>query len=200
MNPPETYLTTKAPSHQESQKYFSFFPYRIPWCLCVLVVNHWLLNARIELAVAHFPGITLHGVPDALVKFQIGLGMFRMEIWKQSQHIVQNLNLAIAVRTGANADGWDLQALGDFFGDIVRNEFQDNRKGPSGFQSPGLLKQPRSRRFAFALLVVPSYLVDMLRCKTHMAHDRNSVLDEKGSHFRRLGAPFQFDRLGTCLG
>ena len=54
--------------------------------------------------------------------FQIGIlfDELRREIVEQAEHVMHHQHLAIAVSAGADADGRNRQALGDFLGQVQR--------------------------------------------------------------------------------
>src|SRR5262245_57743096 len=81
-------------------------------------------------AGANFGNICL----DCASRFgsQIGklFNELRMKTVGQTENVIAYENLAVAVRTGTDADGGDRQLASDLRSDRSRDEFKHDRKGP----------------------------------------------------------------------
>ena len=71
------------------------------------------LRIRGELAALHFFFVTAEGLEGIGFKMGIGLNEFRQEVIKESQEIIEDEHLAIAMRSSADADSGDRDSLGD---------------------------------------------------------------------------------------
>ena len=62
-----------------------------------------------EAAVAHVVRITLQGFAGDPAEFGVAAGVLGGEILKESEYVVQHLNLSVALHAGADPDGRDGQ-------------------------------------------------------------------------------------------
>ena len=105
----------------------------------------------------------------------------------EPDEVGDDLDLAAAARTGADADGRDLEALGDRGGELLRDQLEDHREGA------GLLDRERvgdQRAGLVAVLALDADLaerVDRLRRQADVAHDRDAGTDERSRSSARCG-------------
>jgi len=86
---------------------------------------------------------------------------------------MQDQNLAVAAGSGADADGWHRQGLGDFTGQFLRNAFQNDGKNPRFLQSPGVVEQAAGSSLIPPLDLESAENMDRLRRQAQMPHNRN---------------------------
>src|SRR6185312_17470799 len=88
----------------------------------------------------------------------------------QTKHVLPNQDLRIAVRTGANADGRDLEFTGHLARQITRNHLQHHAEGSGLFDSVRIVQQPL-RIIATTLHSIAPELVLTLWGEPDVAHD-----------------------------
>ena len=82
------------------------------------------------------------------------------EVVVESEDVVDDLHLAVAVGAGADADGGDGELLSDEAGERSGNEFQHEGVGAGVLQLPGILKETKGIVSGLALHAVAAELMD----------------------------------------
>src|SRR4051794_35729234 len=81
------------------------------------------------LSVPHLRGKGPHRVPHGLSQLAVVLEKLGGKLFVESEHVVQHQNLAVAVRSSANANGRDGQRLGDLGRYGSGNELENHSTG-----------------------------------------------------------------------
>ena len=102
------------------------------------------------------------------------------------------------MRAGADADGRDLQPLGDSAGQLSRDSLQHQREHPGVLEGLGVDQQLLAGAAA-ALHPEAAQRVDTLGSQPEVPHDRDAGRHH-GLHLRHdRAATLQLDRLGAAL-
>ena len=72
-------------------------------------------------STSHFVRIGFRSAHDDFPEVSVLFHERRHEFIKESEYIVADQHLAVALRTGSDADGGNLQPGSHFFGDQIRN-------------------------------------------------------------------------------
>jgi len=83
----------------------------------------------------------------------IVLQELRFEGRVHAEHILQDQNLAVRVRTGADPDGGDADGLSDLTGQSRGHAFEHQRKAASILQAPAGIDERPSVGFGLALIL-----------------------------------------------
>src|ERR1700684_4129857 len=103
---------------------------------------------------------------------------FRFVTDSESNEIVKNQNLSVAIGSGADADGWDLELVGNAGGDFARHGFQHDGKCSRRFDGSRVAFELARSVSGFALHVESAQSVDRLRGEADVAHHRNFGFDQ----------------------
>src|SRR5438045_7133835 len=86
--------------------------------------------------------IAIGGVPNDIAQ----IGILPDEFWyvarRQTEQVVDDQDLTVAMGTRPDADGWDLERRGDLTGNRCGNTLQDDREGACLLRSHGIGVQP----------------------------------------------------------
>src|SRR5438045_5784698 len=82
---------------------------------------------------------------------EVGLDETGSEPGEGADEVVHDQDLAVAIRTGTDADGWDFEGGGDFFGNRRSDEFEDDGGGTGFFEGGSVSEERGSFGFRFAL-------------------------------------------------
>src|SRR5262245_26842373 len=135
--------------------------------------------------------VILRGSTHQFSKLGILLHERRHEPVKETENIVTDQHLAVAVRSSPDADRGNLQPASHGFGNGIRNRFKNQRK------SSGLLKRKRIENqflrclVSARLLAHSSKLMHMLRCQTNVSHNRQTSRRELSNRFRDGASTFK---------
>ena len=121
------------------------------------------------------------------------------KIGEKSQQVAHHLNLAIAIRASANADGGDTCSLGDQLGKGCRNRFQNYGEGPCLLQGLGVIEQAHRHLRGLAYHLEAAELVHRLRGEPDMTLNRNAALDKLLHLISDCLSTLQLHRLCSCL-
>src|SRR5262249_14587934 len=91
--------------------------------------------------LAHVARILLRGAEDRFAKLRVLFHERRHECIKESEHVVTDQHLTVAVRSCPNTDRGNPQPGSDRLGDGIRNRFEYDRKGPGVFECKGVEHQ-----------------------------------------------------------
>jgi len=83
------------------------------------------LLVRREAAIADIVAIFGGGARDDFGKIRVAACEFRRVAGGQSERVVDDEHLAIAIRAGADADRWNVEIFRDARGDFARNGFEE---------------------------------------------------------------------------
>src|SRR4030042_4914515 len=134
-------------------------------------------------------GLHLSGQPGIL------LGMLGHEFGIEAQKIADDLDLTVTIRSSPDADCRDRQLLSNQFRKRCRSAFQNDCKSPGLLQNSGIVEQLSGLLEPFTAHPKPSQLVDGLRSKPNMPHNRDSTANKASSCLRDHFAALQFHRL-----
>ena len=112
---------------------------------------------------------------------------------------MEDENLRVAARPGADADGRDFELRGDVARDLVRDDFEDDGEGARLFERERVLDERARRVSRLRLQPVAAELVERLRREADVAHHGNLFLDEPPDHFEAAAPAFELDGLGAAL-
>src|ERR1700726_3202224 len=113
-----------------------------------------------EGAVAHVVIELAGGGFDRLSEFGVLANELRDVIWVQSQEILDDQHLTIAVRPGPDTDRGHSQRLGDTLPERARDGLQHDCECAGVFQRPGVVEDPLGRFITATLDPIPAELVD----------------------------------------
>src|SRR5271169_7141172 len=108
-------------------------------------------------------------------------------------------NLAIAIGTGTDADGWNTKLFGDASAQFARDGFQNYRKCAGGFNGFRIALKLLRRVGRFPLDVKSSQSIDRLRSEINMAHHRYLGFDKTSDQFETALAAFDLHGLGSAF-
>src|ERR1700682_4178488 len=100
----------------------------------VVVLRGW------EGAVAHVLVERARGGFDRLTEFGVLPDEFRDMVRIQPEDVLDDEHLAVAVRSGADADGWHRQRFGHPLSQHTRDALEDDGKGARCFQRLGVFE------------------------------------------------------------
>src|SRR5208283_1373936 len=116
-------------------------------------------------------------LPDSRDSIRLKICVFfnelRYKAVEQTEHIVHNKNLTIAVWPTADTDGWNSKYTGDLLRKRCRYCFKDNREGPGALKKFSILHQPLRRLFRSALDFMAAHAEDCLGHQPYMRHNRD---------------------------
>ena len=102
----------------------------------------------------------------------------RRHLVVQAEQIGADEHLAVAIRTGADADGRHVERRGDLRGELRGNRFEHDGKRAGILQRERIVEDElRLARIASALPIA-ALLIDRLRQHPEMPHHRNADIDE----------------------
>src|SRR4051812_36978959 len=85
--------------------------------------NRWVLllvaHRTGKSTIAHIDRIFPYGAVDRFTNLRVLLHERRRRLVVDSQHVVADQDLTVAMRSGTNADRWNGQSLGHFSGHII---------------------------------------------------------------------------------
>ena len=140
-----------------------------------------------------------HGIADQGCQVRIATDELGWRRKGQSQKIVEDQNLPIALRAGADADGRDFQFARDHGRNLARDAFENDATGASAFQGDRIAHQLLDCLQGLALHLVSAHGVQRLRRKSDVADHGNLGLDHAFDQARALLATLNFYRLGPSL-
>ena len=108
-------------------------------------------------------------------------------------------NLAVAVRSRADADGWNVQLLCDARGQVARNHLQHHRERTRRLKRLGVGLQVRDLVRRLAAFSVAAHLMDRLREQPEMSHHGNADIDEPLHHVDNRAAALELHRRRTAF-
>src|SRR5579871_16557 len=121
--------------------------------------------------------------------------MLEVQVWEESQHIVNHLYLSVAVGARPNADRRDGEPLGDQLGDGGRHILENYREGARLLDRQRIFQQAPRLVNGATLHAVPTDRIQGLRSQTDVAHDGDSELHEPAKDPGHRGPALEFDRL-----
>src|ERR1039458_8757176 len=164
-----------------------------------------LLGQVIGLGVGRItPGLHVvlesnHGIADHGCQVGIATDELGWRRKRQSQQIVEDQNLPIALGAGADTDGRDLQLARDHAGDLARDAFENDTTGASALQGDRVVHQLLDGLQGLALDLVSTHGVQRLRRKSDVADHGNLRLDHAFDQAGALLAALDLHRLGARL-
>ncbi len=113
--------------------------------------------------------------------------------------VVEDEDLTIAVRSGADANGGDTNLGGDASRDFPRHTFEDQQDSPSSFEGVRVMKEGIDGGNGLALHFIAAHFVDGLGREPEVADDRDLGGGEPLDQFGAAGTALDFDGLGAGL-
>src|SRR5580658_1832182 len=114
-------------------------------------------------AVAHIVAICFRGARNLGAEIGILPREFRLVTNGETDQIVEHENLPIAIGSGADADGGNVELVSNAGGDFTRNGFQHNGKCAGRFDGASVAFELARSVSGFALHVKSTQSVDRLR-------------------------------------
>src|ERR1035441_5906008 len=99
---------------------------------------------------------------------------------------MENQYLPIAIRTSADADGWNLDLLGDQRGHFARDAFQHHAASPATLQRERVMHKLLDSFQRLALHLVAAHGVEGLRRQSDVSHHGNLSVDQSEEHTSEL--------------
>ena len=118
---------------------------------------------------------------------------------RQIDQVVEDQHLAIAIRPGADADGWRFDLGRDHGRDFARNAFEINASHAGAIERNRIAHELLDRVQRLALNLVAAHDVDRLRREPDVSGDGNLGVDHAADHVHALLAAFHLDRLGAAF-
>src|SRR5262245_17618574 len=119
--------------------------------------------------------VGLEGADDLGAEVGVGLGEL-VEVRRQSEDVVEDEDLPVALRTGPDADGRDRDAVGDLGRQVPRHALQHDAEGAGGLDRLGVGQQPLPAPGVAAALaslhLVAAHPVERLGREADVGHDR----------------------------
>ena len=116
----------------------------------------------------------------------------------EAQDVVEDQHLAVAVRTGPDADGRNLHGLGDHGGHQSGHALQHDREAAGVGEGLGRVNQVQGGRGVAALHLVSTHGVHRLGRQAYVAHHRDLGSHQRLDHRNATTAALQLD--GLCAG
>lgn len=147
-----------------------------------------------KFSLAHFLAILRHGVRDRVPQIGVRLNETGHEAGGQPQHVVRDQHLAVASRAGADADGGDVDARGESFGQRSGDALDNDAEGAGLLGGDGV-----GQHLIFRPLdLVAAEDMHALRLQADVGHHGDTGRDEGGDGGGLIGAAFELD--GLALG
>src|SRR3990172_1771175 len=152
-----------------------------------------------ELPAGHFGDVLLEAVENDLAGIAVHLRHLRLEARIQAEHVVEDQQLAVRVRPGAEADDRDAGALGDDVLHAVGDHLEQDRERAGIFQDPGVFDDAQRLLPAFALHPKTAQSGDALRRQAEVAHHRDAGVGDSLDARGHLPAAFELHRIAPGL-
>ena len=154
----------------------------------------------LELAGSDVVRVTGDGLTEDAAEFGVAPGVLRSELFKETEQVVENLDLSVAGGAGPDADGGNPDIFGDHPADFGGHALENGRKCARRLDFARIFEQPCGILRGFAGLAVSARGHDMLREKSEVGDNGDAAADEfldKGCDF---GAALELDGVGACFG
>src|SRR6266446_3619002 len=125
-----------------------------------------------------------HGVQDLLPELRVLFHKRRHELIEKSEEVIADEDLAIAMRPGADADGWNFQAGSYRLRDGLGNRLKHQCECPCVFQRKRIRDQFLRCLVISGLLPHSSQLMHVLRRQPEMSHNRETSRRESSNGLR----------------
>ena len=129
--------------------------------------------------IPNFTDVGVQGIPDICIQIPEPFQKPGSETGVEPEGVIKHQDLAITFGAGADADGRNSQATGDFPSQLSRHQLQDDSKTPRLLKTLGLGPQTFCRSFFPALHPVPSKGVNRLWDQAKVAHDGDPGLNKR---------------------
>lgn len=136
-----------------------------------------------------------HGAGEVGVVFEETGG----EVFSHAKHVVNDEDLPVAIRPGADADGRDGEGRADVFGESGGNLLKDDGEAPRGFEGLSISEDLLGGGAVGALEFETAIPVDGLRGHADVAHNGNAHGGEAFDEGDEFGAAFEFDGVGPAF-
>jgi len=121
-----------------------------------------------------------------------GFGEFGAEPGEEIDEVVEDEDLAVAVGTGTDADGGDVEGGGDDLGDFGHDAFEDDADGSGIFEDPGVVDQFLCFFVGLPFFAVFAFDEDLLGEHADMADEREPGAGDGAHLIFEIGAPLEF--------
>jgi hypothetical protein len=118
------------------------------------------------------------------------MNVFRDKPRRIPKQIVDYQNLPVALRTGADPDGGNLNCLGNLTAGLREHQLQNDRKRAGFRDGPGLLQQEFSLRLRLPFDLVSTLFVDVLRQHPEVGHHWDTRVRNSSNLFGTRRAAF----------
>src|SRR5690606_12668855 len=102
-------------------------------------------------------------------------------------------DLAVAIGSGADADGGNVDGGGEFLRDGWRDQFEDDGEGAGVGESLSIFDESKVFCFDFAFYFVAAFFADALRKHAEMAHEGNAGDGDRLYLRENFASAFGFD-------
>src|SRR6476469_10535361 len=126
---------------------------------------------------------------------RFGRHKFRCEPWKQSNQIVRDQNLSVAMLARADPDRRDANRISDLLSDIGQDNLEHHGKCPCVFHRTSVRQQCFDLRLRAALDSVAALLAHTLRQHADVRHKRYSHLCDRPNLRNMTHTTFELHRL-----
>src|SRR5688572_16937071 len=129
--------------------------------------------------------------PNVFCHVRSGRDELRLKPWEQPDEIVSDQHLAVAMRTGADANGRKSRRGGDLLGDVRMDEFEQKPKCTGGFDRTRIRQEAVRLGCRLSLDAISALDSYALRLHADVRHHRNSRVRERGDLRDVRGAPLE---------
>src|ERR1039458_4814076 len=129
----------------------------------------------------------------------IAIAADKLGRWRKCQieQVVEDKNLPVAVRSGADADRRNSQLAADSSGHLARNAFKHDCTGTCIGEGKRVRLELKDSFCSAGLHAIAAHTMYALWCQAQMAHHRNLCFCECANQVD--ARPLNFHRLGPCF-
>src|SRR5579872_2671395 len=129
---------------------------------------------------------------DEFRSIAVAANEFRCGSEGQIQNVVQHEDLAIAIESCADADGWSLHFGGNHGGDFAGHAFEDYAGDASAIEGDGIAHELLDSGKRLALDFVSAHHVDGLRGEADVSGDGNFGVNHAANQVGTFFSAFYF--------
>ena len=149
--------------------------------------------------VSHLADVLRRGIADRVADLGEALGELGRAPHGHAEHVVADEHLSIAPRTGADADGRDVDRIADLRCDVGRHRLEHDGIGARLLQRDRVGDDALGRRVAFALHLETAQRMHRLRRETDVTHHRNAGADDAHHVLGNVLPALELDAFGHAF-